>query len=149
MSLHLNSDPSPKAASEGFEIYLLSLSGDEADGRATIARENQMIPEDSVDGAGRALADLRATANLEASLGVAKVLRDALATKMKEGKKSLRMGPFYVLYGADMPAMLLELGYITSERDRVFFMNDAKRASVVESLTSALAGHLKKGISTP
>jgi N-acetylmuramoyl-L-alanine amidase len=149
ISMHLNAEASLKSKSSGFEIYVLSLSGDDSVGRATIARENQMIPEDSEDDVSRALADLRATANLEASLEAAKIFKSFIGKNTKEAKKSIQMGPFYVLYGADMPALLLELGYLTSEIDRGNFLNDSKRSALVDSLTSALAQQLKKGIKKP
>ncbi len=141
LSLHMNSAESPKAS--GYELYVLSLARSDAAGRSAVARENQMIPTELPPGLEKAIADLRAEANLERSLKWAHALDEALGSQIqKSGKQSIRMGPFYILYGASMPAVLLEIGYLTSEKDRNWILHPVKRQKLMESLAKKIASTL-------
>jgi N-acetylmuramoyl-L-alanine amidase len=144
LSIHLNSHE--RNSGRGFEIYVLSLKSGESEGRATIARENQMIPKDLPLGADRALSDLRAEANLESSLKFAKAASDALTQFAPAFGKPIKMGPFYVLYGAEMPSILIELGFITNTSDRLQLNTDKIAEDLARKLVANLAESLKKGI---
>ncbi len=143
LSLHLNADP--KKRSDGFELYVLSLSTD-PNTRSFVARENQIIPDDLPEGVEKAIADLRAESNLEASLSWAKVISSALQKGSKPFGRSVKMGPFYVLYGANMPSILAELGFITDSVDRVMLRSPTQRRKLLAPVVEALASEIKKGI---
>jgi N-acetylmuramoyl-L-alanine amidase len=148
LSIHLNFDPQRKR--RGYEIYLLSLKAPEAEARAAIARENQGIPEELPEGVDRAVADLRAEALFEASLEWAKLLQHPLRSSLPPASpKPIRMGPFYVLYGSQSPALLLELGYLSSADDRNILLSPQARQALLQQLSQGLAERLKKGITTP
>src|SRR5262249_31146958 len=66
LSLHMNS--SPQSSAHGYQLFILSLTADDTAARTSVARENQMIPEDLSESYQRPLADLRARANFESSL---------------------------------------------------------------------------------
>jgi N-acetylmuramoyl-L-alanine amidase len=143
VSLHMNADPLSKG--RGFEVYVLSLTGDDDSGRAAVARENQAIPQDLDEGLEKAISDLRARANLEASLSWAAVSKAALQTQLRPSSaRSIRMGPFYLLYGALMPSVLLELGYLTDAEDRAFMEDAVRRRQLARTLGKRLATELKK-----
>lgn len=144
LSLHLNSDP--KKRSRGYEIFLLSLTQGEEKIRNYVARENQTIPADLPPGVEKAIADLKAESNLEHSLVWAKTVAGAFQSHLPSFGRPVKMGPFYVLYGANMPAVLAEVGFISDERDRVLYRSPIARAKVLKELASRLAIELKKGI---
>ncbi len=145
LSFHLNS--SSKKEHRGYEIYLLSLKSDDSVGRSAVAEENQIIPDDLPQGFERALADLRAEAQLESSLQWAKNLDLGLRKSghVSNGK-ALKMGPFYVLYASQMPSVLLELGFLTNTQDRELLLNPAKRKALIQNIAFNLANDLKPGI---
>lgn len=144
LSLHLNSDP--KKRSRGYEIFLLSLTQSEEKVRNYVARENQTIPADLPPGVEKAIADLKAESNLEHSLVWAKTVAGAFQAHLPSFGRPVKMGPFYVLYGANMPAVLAEVGFISDDRDRVLYRSPIARAKVLKELASRLAIELKKGI---
>jgi N-acetylmuramoyl-L-alanine amidase len=131
-------DPAKQSKASGYELFILSLNSDEAKGRAVTAAENQMIPEDLEEGFERALSDLRAEANLEVSISVAKLVNQELSTIVTGTQKKIQMGPFYVLYGAEMPALLIEAGYLSNRNDLKFFMDDSKRKLFTDRLASSI-----------
>lgn len=139
LSLHMNAHPNDNSL-KGFEIYVLSLTTDDSQGRAAVAREQQMIPDDLPDGIERAAADLRASANFEKSLAWSDQIRKAFLKSLNpSSSRSIRMGPFYVLYAAQMPALLLEVGYITHESDRNKITDNSLRQKLAKDLASTIA----------
>ncbi|MEO5666769.1 MAG: N-acetylmuramoyl-L-alanine amidase [Bdellovibrionota bacterium] len=141
LSLHMNASPQPELA--GFEVYVLSLTKDDSGGRAAVAREQQFIPSDLPEGFEKAAADLRASANFERSLRWADMSRQYLKEQFKESSsRSVRMGPFYVLYAAQMPALLLELGYLSNTGDREKVFNPDTRRVLAEGLAQKIAASL-------
>jgi N-acetylmuramoyl-L-alanine amidase len=148
LSLHLNFDIHRKR--RGYEIYLLSLKAPESEARAAIARENQIIPDELPEGVDRAVADLRAEALFEASLSWSKLLQNRLKAALPPASsKPIRMGPFYVLYGSQSPALLLELGYLSSQADRDLLLSPSARQGLLQQLSQGLAERIKQGINTP
>jgi N-acetylmuramoyl-L-alanine amidase len=147
LSLHMNSSHNPKA--HGYELYVLSLDQSDAAGRSAVARENQFIPADLPNWLEKAIADLRAEANLESSLQWARALDSGLKSQWKpSGKKSIQMGPFYILYGSATPAVLLELGYLTNPQDRSHMLNPLDRKSLAENLAKIISKQLKVPVGT-
>jgi N-acetylmuramoyl-L-alanine amidase len=141
LSLHLNSEPSAKT--RGFELYVLSLKGGESDARAAVALENQIIPEDASQEVERALAELRSEANFEASLGLAKAVAAPLKKAHKAHGTGVKTGPFYVLYGAEMPALLVEWGFLTQPEERKALLDPAARDRWVRAVAQGLGLWLK------
>lgn len=149
VSIHFNIDPNKDSKASGYELYVLSLKADDAKGRAVTARENQIIPDDLEEGFERALSDLRAEAHLESSIELAKTVKTLLNQTFKSTQRNIQMGPFYVLYGAEMPALLIEVGYLNSSADLKFILNDAKRKTFIEKLSSSLSQSLKQTTKKP
>lgn len=144
LSLHFNSHPSPKARLAGYEVYVLNLNNEDAQGRATVAQEHQMIPDDLPEGFEKTAADLRASSNLESSLRWADQTQKVLNQHMPpSSSKAVRMAPFYLLYAAQMPALLLELGYLSSHKDMERINNAETRIALVNSLAKKIAQSLK------
>jgi N-acetylmuramoyl-L-alanine amidase len=52
-----------------------------------------------------------------------------------------RSAGFAVLKAPDVPAVLIELGYITNQDDESEMASDAWRSHVAQSITSAINGH--------
>lgn len=143
LSLHMNSEPTGK--NRGAEMYVLSLGGGDTEARTAVAAENQMIPEDLGDASEHALAELRAQANFETSLKWAKDMSAALVSVgRKAGSRPVQTGPFYVLYGAAMPAVLVEWGYLTNGDDRADGLGDKPRAKAIDALAASIAAGLKR-----
>lgn len=142
LSLHMNSDA---GHGHGWEAYVLSLTQADEQGRQAVAAENQMIPEDLGEGVDRALTDLRSEAHFETSLVWAKSLTHFWNLKpLAPTAKPVKTGPFYVLYGAEMPAVLLEMGYLTHAGDRAEWMDTTHRRPHIDALTTWITDRLQE-----
>ncbi|HVJ65629.1 MAG TPA: N-acetylmuramoyl-L-alanine amidase [Bdellovibrionota bacterium] len=138
LSLHYNSHAEQKKV-RGYELYVLSMDSSESAAVTAIAKEHQTIPETSLSAVEESLGRMRAEANLESSLGWAEPISRQMHKFLPTFGRPLKMGPFYVLYGAEMPAVLLELGFITSPEDMEHFHLFEKQKSLVLTLAKALA----------
>jgi len=114
VSVHCNAHGDPK--STGMETYSLNLASTPDEVRVA-ARENAVDP--------RCISDLQKL--LDALMHASKLTesrdfaKSAHAATLSQARKSLNLrdrgvheAPFYVLLGAKMPAILVEIGYITN-----------------------------------
>lgn len=149
VSLHLNSDPNKKA--KGYEVYLLNIGSADREARAAVAVENQHIPKELPEGLERTLSDLLAQSHFESSLAWSKkVSRSWESAGLKAYGKPVKSGLFYVLYGAKMPGLLLEFGFLSHASEREELLNPVlRRKRWLEPLANALAEGIKKGIVGP
>ena len=119
VSVHTNALP-PGRQAAGFEIYVMAEPTD-ADAMALARRENREL--DDTDGGAAAdrrtelllmiLGDMQQNLTLVESTAVAEVLFRA-GERNGLPMRRVAQAPFYVLRGAAMPAVLLELGFITN-----------------------------------
>jgi N-acetylmuramoyl-L-alanine amidase len=128
VSIHLNSMPTAEArrASHGIETYFLSADASDASATAVAARENadrlagepELDPSDPV---AAILSDLEDTAALQQSSRLAYAVQERLVGALGAEDRGVKQAPFYVLAGARMPAVLLEVGFIShpAEGDRL------------------------------
>jgi N-acetylmuramoyl-L-alanine amidase len=124
VSIHLNSMPTEAArrASSGVETYFLSADASDAGAEAAAARENadRLAGEpapDPNDAVARILDDLESAAVLSGSSRLAYAVHDRLVSTLKAEDRGVKQAPFYVLAGARMPAVLLEVGFISNEAE--------------------------------
>jgi N-acetylmuramoyl-L-alanine amidase len=139
VSVHANA--SPRAELAGVELFTLQENAERQTLRLA-ARENGVAPAD-VDPLQRLLARLRLSEAGARSALLAKQVHREIASGMGERWPSarepvLKQGPFYVLYLSDMPALLVEAGFVT-HRD------DARRLRDPEYLR-AMAEEIAKGV---
>lgn len=137
LSFHFNYDPYKSV--RGFEIFVMSLNAKDEDFRQTIQLENQVIPTEELSAVTKSISYLQSESNLEQSLSWAKTMRDVMKTSLPEVRNGIKMAPFYVLWGAKMPSLLIELGYINNEKDLSFYKNDEKRSQLVKAMADAVA----------
>lgn len=151
ISLHVNSSPHPRP--HGTETYILSQDATDAEARRLALLENSIAEKAraSESAVQDILWDMEQTAYLQDSAYLASYLQESLVDnahqlllKKKEPgdwkNRGVRQAPFYVLSRAAMPAVLVELGYLSHDRDRKLLAQKFFQ----ESLAKALADGVKK-----
>jgi N-acetylmuramoyl-L-alanine amidase len=58
--------------------------------------------------------------------------------------RKVRQAPFFVLRGAGMPALLVEMGYITEPSDAKLLNSQANRKKMMDSLAAGILNYLGK-----
>ncbi|HET8539029.1 MAG TPA: N-acetylmuramoyl-L-alanine amidase [Anaeromyxobacter sp.] len=124
LSVHLNSMPTPEQRrhTHGVETYFLSPDASDTHASAVAARENadrlagepEPDPDDPVAGI---LSDLQDAEALQSSSRLAYDIHERLVERLGAEDRGVKQAPFYVLAGARMPAVLLEVGFISHDEE--------------------------------
>ena len=118
VSIHTNAHK--KMAYRGIETYFLNLATDE-NAILVAARENATSAKNISD-LEDILSDLMKNAKQEESSRLAGYVQEAIIKKLRPrygGVKNngVKQAPFYVLMGAEMPCILVEVAFITNPRE--------------------------------
>lgn len=146
VAMHADSAPNPEA--RGATIYTLSEVASDREAARLAARENggrqvESAPGQSADANVRAiLADLAFRGTMEDSANFARLLRrEAGGAGVPFRETSHRFAAFVVLKGADVPAVLLEAGYLTNKDDAAFLLSPEGRGRIAEGAARAIETH--------
>ncbi|MBC8316387.1 MAG: N-acetylmuramoyl-L-alanine amidase [Desulfobulbaceae bacterium] len=144
ISIHANSAPNKKA--NGVETYFLSLATSREEMRAA-ARENATSASKLSD-LQTILSDLMHNSKIEESARLAEYIQEQVVAGLKPRYEVKNLGvkkaPFIVLIGAQMPAALTEIAFLSNreEENRMKnerFLNDLSR-QIVRGITGYAAG---------
>ncbi len=120
ISIHANS--TRKRLIQGIETYFMSPDATDDDAMAAAVKENAVIElEGKTFKADSDLAfilmDISQTEHLKASSQFAKVLHENLSQMMNTSDRGVKQAPFIVLASASMPAVLLEVGFLSNKSE--------------------------------
>ena len=142
LSIHANASGDPTV--RGPETYFLSLNASDEEARQVAMIENRVFDRpdaaaDSGDLVGSILGDLIRTEYLRASSEVAFAIQRQLETLPGESR-GVKQAPFVVLMGVNMPAALLEIGFLTHR--------DEERNLASAEYQAAIADAVARGVRT-
>jgi N-acetylmuramoyl-L-alanine amidase len=145
ISLHLNS--SLGSGAHGAETYFLSAEASDAAAARMAEAENtapagQALPEGTTGLEAQDLElilwDLAQTHHLLESQRFAAMVQGELNQTLQLRDRGVKQAPFRVLNGAAMPAVLVELGFISNPDEEKKLQDPAYRAELTASLTRAI-----------
>jgi N-acetylmuramoyl-L-alanine amidase len=150
VSLHANASRSSKA--RGAETYFLSRNATDDAARTVAAIENDAAGVGGDLAAGTAAAgsegsdsaiplilwDMAQTIYLEQSSQLAEIVQRELNGALGITDRGVRQAPFRVLVGATMPAVLVELGFLTNPDEEKRLADGEYRRKLAEALAVAL-----------
>jgi N-acetylmuramoyl-L-alanine amidase len=146
VSVHLNSMPTAeqRRSSRGVETYFLSADASDTHASAVAARENADRlagePEpDPADPVAAILDDLADAASLRGSSRLAYAVHERLVERLGVEDRGVKQAPFYVLAGARMPAVLLEVGFISHEDEARRLATREYQDRIAEAVTEGIA----------
>lgn len=141
VSIHVNASRSQVA--NGSEVYFLSYQASDDESRRVAQIEGaHVVPESpSADGSDLAMIlwDMAQALHLEDSSTLATRMQEELAVVTGSQGRGVKQAPFRVLVGAAMPAVLVELAFISHPEEEKLLVSDAYQ--------SKLAAALARGIS--
>jgi N-acetylmuramoyl-L-alanine amidase len=144
ISIHTNAHK--KMASYGTETYFLNLATDE-DAILLAARENAASAK-SISDLESILKDLMIQTKQDESSRLAGHVQDALVRTLdaKFGRvkdKGVKQAPFYVLLGADMPSVLVEVAFITNPRECRRLNTAAFQDAIADAIVAGIEVYMK------
>ncbi|MBW1782687.1 MAG: N-acetylmuramoyl-L-alanine amidase [Deltaproteobacteria bacterium] len=139
ISLHVNAHKDKRI--HGLETYFLNMATDK---RAVMvaARENA-TSEKSISDLQTILNDLMLNTKINESSRLAHQVQNGMVGSVKKrykGIKSLgvKQAPFYVLIGAEMPAVLVEVGFLSNRRERRRLVNKKYQESITDGIYAGI-----------
>ncbi|MCC8193078.1 MAG: N-acetylmuramoyl-L-alanine amidase [Deltaproteobacteria bacterium] len=118
ISLHVNSSTDKKT--NGLETYFLDLA--RTSSAATVAARENAVSVKNISDLQFILTDLMLTSKLQESQDLAATVHGRMFARLRQAgfvmnDNGVRSAPFYVLMGARMPAVLVEVGYLSNAED--------------------------------
>lgn len=154
ISLHCNALPKGKHAS-GIELYLMAESTDkdalnlailenrELSGNAQNAEEVNAAADKRTKLLLHILGDMQQNDKINESTALAEDLYNKMRATGLSIRK-VRQAPFFVLKGAAMPALLVEMGYITEKSDATQLNSAAYRKKMMDSMAQGIQSYLNR-----
>ena len=134
ISLHLNSEPWASGA-RGAETYFLSKKASDERAAAAAQFENRGAEDSALQ---LMLWDLAQNRHMARSQQLAKQIQQELNETLDLRDRGVKQAPFRVLVGATMPAVLVELGFLSNPDEEAKLVDAGYRQSLVEALTDAI-----------
>jgi N-acetylmuramoyl-L-alanine amidase len=145
VSIHANA--APGATATGTETYFLSSEATDNAARAAAAFENKVIAlEPGPRGGSRDLLrsilwDLTQSEFQQESSRLAEAIEDSLDKALRQPSRGVKQAPFYVLGGAAMPAVLVEMGFLTNPQEEPRLRDDGYRDRIARAIAAGLAAY--------
>ena len=144
ISLHVNAHRDRSI--HGLETYFLNMATDE-NAMMVAARENA-TSEKNISDLQRILNDLMLNTKIHESNRLAHDIQSGMVTRLNGksgGARSLgvKQAPFYVLIGAEMPAVLVETGFLTNPAEERMLVGRRYQEEVAEGICEGVLSYIK------
>ncbi len=144
ISIHTNA--AFRKGANGVETYFLSFDASDDDARRVAAFENTVIDlkgksdEKDTDSLKAILMDMTHTEFLNESSQIAEIIQNNLSTELGGENRGVKQAPFFVLMGTAMPAVLVEIGFITNPQDEKRLASNEIQDMIANSILKSIAG---------
>ena len=145
ISLHINAHPLPDI--KGFETYFLNLTTN-AEAMRVAARENATSTHQLSD-LQDILSDIMKNSKINESSRLADLVHTSIGSGLADSHfphkdMGVKQAPFYVLIGAEMPAILIEIAFISNPEDAAMLGSD----DFIDQLADQIAEGISRYAST-
>jgi N-acetylmuramoyl-L-alanine amidase len=149
VSIHANAHR--ETASAGVETYFLSSEATDSTARQVAALENSVVQLEKTPSRGGRLDAVKAILwdlaqsefQLESSR-LAEVVQDSMTESLRIPNRGVKQAGFYVLGGAAMPAILIEIGFVTNPKEERRLKESKYRDEIARAILAGLTEYKKK-----
>jgi N-acetylmuramoyl-L-alanine amidase len=149
VSIHANAHP--QAVSEGVETYFLSSEASDNAARQVAAVENGVVQLEGAGGSRQRgdvlksiLWDLAQSEFQEESSFMAETVQDSMSKSLNLVNRGVKQAGFYVLGGAAMPAILIEIGFLTNRKEEKKLATTEHREALARAIYAGLAEYKRR-----
>ena len=138
LSIHTNSHNNRKI--QGFETFLLSPGSNE-DAIEVASRENSVIKMEekvsqyeNLDGENLIMATMAQASFLKESEDLAAKIQTELGKRLKTPNRGVKQAGFFVLIGASMPNVLVEIGFLSNPNEEKKLKQNSYKDKIAEAI---------------
>ena len=149
VSVHVNSTKNSQA--NGFQVYFRSEKATDKEAAATAALENEAMQYEEVhyNFVDALLQSMAKNEYINESSKLAGYVKNAVYQQPGIGiavaqKNAIRQANFYVLKGVQSPAILVEMGFISSPKDRAKLSQSAVQKKMAQGIYNGIVNYAKK-----
>jgi N-acetylmuramoyl-L-alanine amidase len=148
VSVHANAHP--RSVSEGVETYFLSSEATDNEARQTAAIENNVVQLESPQSRQKTdllksiLWDMAQSEFQQESSFLAETVQDSMAQSLRLVNRGVKQAGFYVLGGAAMPAILIEIGFLTNPKEEKKLASAEHREAIARAIYASLAEYKRR-----
>lgn len=144
ISLHCNASPSTKR--KGFEVYFLSERASDPHADAVARLENAVLALEGKEAptpsrVKQVLRSLEITANINEGSVAGALIDRQMSDRLSEPSLGVKQAAFYVLRGAEMPAVLVEMAFISNRAEERLLQSASFRKRLVEGIGAGVAAY--------
>lgn len=143
ISIHTNAAMNPK--SNGFEVYFLSGDASDREAEAVANMENSvMAMEESSAGTTRLskiLWSLTMNQFMNESSELCSFMDKCVIRKTGLVDRGVKQAGFYVMKGARMPAVLVEVAFLSNKKEEKLLNSDSFQEGVADAVTRAVSDY--------
>jgi N-acetylmuramoyl-L-alanine amidase len=149
VSLHANA--TKRGSASGIEVYYLDNTGDKASRRLAEEENKSLLLEEEQSDLSFILSDLIQNAKLEDSITLAnrferETMRYVRSKYPGVSSLGVKKAPFYVLVGAHMPCILMELFFVDNKGDAKLLANPTFRRDLAVGLSQAVSRYVQEDL---
>ncbi|MBR4196186.1 MAG: N-acetylmuramoyl-L-alanine amidase [Synergistaceae bacterium] len=150
VSVHVNALPNKKSMT-GFEIYIMALPTDKDAMNLAKAENREYVEGKGMDTENvdrktemllRILGDLQQNNKISESTDFAAMLYNA-GVRSGLPMRRVAQAPFFVLRGAGMPAVLLEIGFVTNANESRILTTPQYQQRIAAAMSEGIANYIK------
>jgi N-acetylmuramoyl-L-alanine amidase len=144
ISLHVNAHKIRNI--KGLETYFLNMATDK--GAVMVAARENATSEKNISDLQTILNDLMLNTKIYESSRLAHKVQDGMYGAIKEqyeGTRNLgvKQAPFYVLIGAEMPAVLVEVGFLSNSTEKKRLMNQRYQQEIARGICGGIEAYVE------
>lgn len=136
VSIHANSSPAIRA--KGFEVYFLSPEATDEEASKLARLENQAPPTPISAQVMSILSDATTQHHVAESSQFAEFMYSSVSQRISSNARGVRQAPFTVLHGTNMPAVLVEIGYVTNFEDAKNLSREGYLKRIASAISSGI-----------
>jgi N-acetylmuramoyl-L-alanine amidase len=137
VSIHANAVRARGA--RGSEVYFLSYQASDEESRRIAQMEGAALPVAPGSDVAVILWDMAQAEHLEESSALATRIQEALAGVTGSASRGVKQAPFRVLVGATMPAVLVEVAFISNPEEERLLKSASYQAKIARALMRGIA----------
>jgi N-acetylmuramoyl-L-alanine amidase len=148
VSIHANAHR--ETASQGVETYFLSSEATDSAARQVAAAENGVLQLEKPTARGRndvvnaMIWDLLQSGYQSESSRLAEIVQDSMTQALRIPNRGVKQAGFYVLGGAAMPAVLIEIGFVSNPREERRLKDSKYRDEIARAIFAGLAEYKRQ-----